>query len=198
MSETNNTKEVLAITLKQLTSKKPFAKITIADITQASGFNRQTFYYHFRDKYELLSWTYAQDARTIIDDGMTFENWHRYMATLLIHIKAEGDFYQNTISCEESVFKDFLFSLTSSVFFLAIDALDLHHQIAQNDKNFYSEFFSFGIAGVIVNWIRSGMKETPEKVANNLKNLAQDSEKLAYERYREAYIKITNKEELES
>lgn len=184
MSDTINTKEILADTLKMLTKKKSFSKITIANITQGSGFNRQTFYYHFRDKYELLSWTYAQDAKTVIDEQMNFENWHCYMASLLVHIQQDADFYQNTISCEEAVFREFIFSLTRSIFFMAIDALDQHHQISQHDKNFYSEFFSFGIAGVVINWIKAGMKEAPEKIASNMKSLAQDSEKLAYERYR--------------
>ena len=190
MSESNTTKETLADTLKILTSKKPFSKITIADITKISGFNRQTFYYHFRDKYELLQWTYEQDAASIFDENIDFENWHRYMASLLSLIKQESDFYQNTISCDETIFRSFIFSLTTSIFYLAIDTLDLHHQITQNDKTFYSEFFSFGIAGVIINWIKSGMKESPEKLAGNMKSLAQDSEKLAYERYRESYTRI--------
>lgn len=194
MTDAINTKEILADTLRMLSKKKSFSKITIADITQASGFNRQTFYYHFRDKYELLSWTYQQDAKAVIDDQMNFENWHCYMASLLMHIKANADFYQNTISNAENVFHDFIFSLTRSIFFLAIDALDLHHQIPLQDKNFYSEFFSFGIAGVIINWIKAGMKETPEKIASNMKSLAQDSEKLAYERYRESYAITANME----
>ena len=54
--ESMDTKSILATALMELTSRKNFAKITIADITHVSGFNRQTFYYHFRDKYELLSW----------------------------------------------------------------------------------------------------------------------------------------------
>lgn len=194
MSDSINTKEILADTLKILTSKKSFSKITIADITKVSGFNRQTFYYHFRDKYELLQWTYEQDAKKIFDERLDFENWHRYMASLLALIKQESNFYQNTISCDETEFRNHIFSLTKSIFYLAIDALDLHHQITQSDKDFYSEFFSFGVAGVIINWIKDGMKETPEKIANNMKSLAQDSEKLAYERYRESYTKIRMEE----
>ena len=56
MQEHLDTKRILAAALKQLTCRKSFDKITIADITQQSGYNRQTFYYHFRDKYELLNW----------------------------------------------------------------------------------------------------------------------------------------------
>ena len=153
--ESMDTKSILATALMELTSRKNFAKITIADITHVSGFNRQTFYYHFRDKYELLSWIYEQEA-----------------------------------SQDESYFQNFIFTLTSTLFYKAIDALDLHHQLDASDKKFYAEFFSFGISGVVINWIKSDMKESPEQVASALKSLAQDSEKLAYEKYRESYRKM--------
>ena len=43
------TKKKMAATLKELMKTTPFEKITVSDITQASGVHRQTFYYHFQD-----------------------------------------------------------------------------------------------------------------------------------------------------
>ncbi len=34
----------------------------LQDITKKVGLNRQTFYYHFTDKYDLLRWIYRHDA----------------------------------------------------------------------------------------------------------------------------------------
>ena len=48
------TKKALAVSLKKLLSKKELSKITIANITDECGVNRQTFYYHFKDIYDLL------------------------------------------------------------------------------------------------------------------------------------------------
>ena len=48
------TKKALATSLKKLLSKKELSKITISNITDDCGVNRQTFYYHFRDIYDLL------------------------------------------------------------------------------------------------------------------------------------------------
>lgn len=190
MHESMDTKSILATALIDLSARKNFTKITIADITHVSGFNRQTFYYHFRDKYELLSWIYEDEAQQVFDEDISLENWHRYMAVLLQHIRNNRAFYSNTIRSDESYFQQFIFKLTSSLFYKAIDTLDLHHQLDVSDKKFYAEFFSFGISGVVINWIKSDMKESPEKVANALKSLAQDSEKLAYEKYRESYHKM--------
>ena len=49
----NITKKALASSLKKILSKKEFNKITINDITEDCGVNRQTFYYHFKDIYDL-------------------------------------------------------------------------------------------------------------------------------------------------
>lgn len=48
------TKQALEHALKSLLLKKPFHKITINDITEECGVSRMTFYYHFKDIYDLV------------------------------------------------------------------------------------------------------------------------------------------------
>lgn len=57
------TKRALEQSLKNLLLKKPLAKITINDITEDCGINRMTFYYHFKDIYDLVEWSCLEDAR---------------------------------------------------------------------------------------------------------------------------------------
>ena len=56
------TKKALAPSLKNLLLKKPLNKITINDITDDCGINRMTFYYHFKDIYDLAEWACLQEA----------------------------------------------------------------------------------------------------------------------------------------
>ena len=51
------TKRALEASLKNLLLKKPLSKITINDITEDCGINRMTFYYHFKDIYDLVEWS---------------------------------------------------------------------------------------------------------------------------------------------
>ena len=76
MQEHLDTKRILARKTKQLIHCA-FDKITIADITQQSGYNRQTFYYHFRDKYELLNWIYTDDAQQVFDENLSLKKLAR-------------------------------------------------------------------------------------------------------------------------
>ena len=53
----NTTKIALEASLKELLKKKPFDKITIADLTEDCGISRMAFYYHFKDIYDLVEGT---------------------------------------------------------------------------------------------------------------------------------------------
>ena len=48
------TKRALEASLKNLLLQKPLNKITINDIAEDCGINRMTFYYHFKDIYDLV------------------------------------------------------------------------------------------------------------------------------------------------
>lgn len=49
----HTTKRTLSETLKKILQEKSLDKVTVVDIVEASAINRQTFYYHFKDIYDL-------------------------------------------------------------------------------------------------------------------------------------------------
>ena len=56
------TKRALEASLKELLRHKPLDKITVSDLTDHCGVNRMTFYYHFKDIYDLVEWCCEEDA----------------------------------------------------------------------------------------------------------------------------------------
>ena len=61
MADSNITKRALAQAMKGLMAKQPFSKISVGDICEACGMNRKSFYYHFRDKYDLVNWIFYSE-----------------------------------------------------------------------------------------------------------------------------------------
>ena len=57
----------MAEALKRLIKEQPFAKITVQDIVKECNINRNTFYYHFENNYDLLSYTYSREVQNIVD-----------------------------------------------------------------------------------------------------------------------------------
>ena len=59
---TARTKKEFAEALIALAEKKEIEKITVQDLLDACDASRQTFYNHFRDKYDLINWIYSDAA----------------------------------------------------------------------------------------------------------------------------------------
>ena len=73
MSQT--TKRALEASLKKLLLQKPLNKITINDITEDCGVNRMTFYYHFKDKFDLVNWIYDVEYLSHVQIGENLIGW---------------------------------------------------------------------------------------------------------------------------
>ena len=99
------TKKALAESLKKLLSKNKLNKITIKEITEDCGVNRQTFYYHFKDIYDLLEWIYKNEVIQEIEEKTTYETWQQGFLYIFEYILKNKEFVKNTYY---SISKDFL------------------------------------------------------------------------------------------
>ena len=59
------TKIWIADTVKKLLVHKPIEEIRVSEICRLAEIQRPTFYYHFRDKYELMAWIFTEAAREV-------------------------------------------------------------------------------------------------------------------------------------
>ena len=69
------TKRALEASLKKLLLQKPLNKITISDIAEDCGISRMTFYYHFKDIYDLVEWVCVEDAARALAGKKTYDTW---------------------------------------------------------------------------------------------------------------------------
>ena len=56
------TKLWIADKMREIMKRKPLSKIRVTEICDAAGIERPTFYYHFRDKYDLVAWFFCHKA----------------------------------------------------------------------------------------------------------------------------------------
>lgn len=93
-----STKNLLAESLKELAKKKSVDKITVKEIAQNCGLTAQTFYNHFRDKYDLIAWIYSTEAEKIMRK-VDFKNytWKNTLADWIIYSIENKNFLKNLI-----------------------------------------------------------------------------------------------------
>lgn len=52
----------------ELCNNEPLEKVSVSDIITATGKNRKTFYYHFENKDDLISWIFRYDMGLMLTD----------------------------------------------------------------------------------------------------------------------------------
>ncbi len=108
MSETNGTKNALAQSMKNLMSEKSFAKISITDICDGCGMNRKSFYYHFRDKYDLMNWIFYSDFISVMSSTQCENGWD-LLETVCEMFYKDQKFYRSAFKTEgQNSLKEYL------------------------------------------------------------------------------------------
>lgn len=178
MADSTITKKAIAQGFKEIMKEKSFDKITILDITKKCGLNRQTFYYHFQDKYELVDWIYFNEAIAVVASDMRADNWDQKVMDLLIKMKSDDFFYINTLRTPlESGFQEYLFNITKELFCTIVTKI--HGKLNLESIDFIASFYAFGISGTVIFWARNGMKESPEDIVKEMRILSEGTQKFA-------------------
>lgn len=96
----DRTKIWIAEIMREMMVKKPIDKIRITDICKAAQIERSTFYYHFKDKYELVAWMFFQNADkvNVIDKIQAAKSMEQMKKELSFYKRAYEDASQNALS----------------------------------------------------------------------------------------------------
>ncbi len=162
------TEKALAASLKKLLEKKTLNKITVKDITDDCGVNRQTFYYHFHDVYDLVEWIFTQDAMQYTQELGTKE-WREVISTIMEDLQEEKSFIMNAYySLNRRQLEEFLKKLTEPAMRDVIRGFAEGHEIQQVDLDFIVEFQTLGLVAFITEWIAGGMRDEYRDRLNKL------------------------------
>lgn len=168
MADSNITKNALAVSMKKLMEKKPFSKISVGDICEDCGMNRKSFYYHFRDKYDLVNWIFYVDFIERMDWSSCRNEWDMLEA-LCRHFYGERLFYQNALQVEgQNSFREYFCGMLRPVLMLLTQNLVEEGR----KKEFYIAFLCEGVLGELVYWLREGSKITPEEFVEDLHDIS--------------------------
>jgi len=160
----DHTKQFLAKSLVQLMAKTPLDKISVKDITDNSGLNRHTFYYHFKDKQDLVCWIFDWDIANnlkvppftdIKPDTRTF-----FVRTIMDFMYENKAFYINALSSQaQNSLQEHLFDYIRTFREVQIEAILDGRDLDPESKNFLADYFTSAICGLIVRWSKDGMRD---------------------------------------
>ena len=159
------TKRALEASLKNLLLQKPLNKITISDITEVCGINRMTFYYHFKDIYDLVEWSCVEDATRALQDKKTGATWEEGFVQIFHAVRDNKPFILNVYRCvsRERV-ERYLDPLIAGLVRGVVEEQACGMTVREEDKAWIARIYSYIFVGLMLDWIRGGMQEDPEQL----------------------------------
>ena len=164
MAYSSITKTAMAESMKQLMTEKPFAKISVGDICERCGMNRKTFYYHFRDKYDLVDWIFQTEFLKMLQDRNYTSGWV-LLSDICEYLYSEKSFYTNALRVEgQNAFRDtFAASVSAVLMEIMRDQLP-----PAEDPAFFIRFFTDAYLSAILRWLNDEPVSPPAEFMQKL------------------------------
>lgn len=158
--------------------QKKFSKITVKEIIQDCGVNRNTFYYHFDDIYALLRWMLNEEAIEVVKHFDLLVDYEDAIRFVMDYVD-ENDYIINcaydAIGRDEMkrfFYSDFI-AITSAVIHRADEQSQKH--LDPEFKDFLANFYTEALAGTLVDLVKEKQFQDKEKVILYMKTIIEAS-----------------------
>ena len=165
----NITKKALEESLKKFLLQKPLDKITISDLTTDCGISRMAFYYHFKDIYDLVEWSCIEDASRALQGKKTYDTWQEGLQQIFEAVLENKPFILNVYrSVKREQVENYLYSLTYQLIEGVVEEQSENLRVTEEQKKFIADFYKYSFVGVMLDWIKKGMKENYHEIVNDI------------------------------
>lgn len=147
------TKKMMADALIGLMKVKPIDKITVRDITSKCGVNRQTFYYHFHDIFQLAEWMFKEQTNALIGDDLTLEDWPDAVLKVATFTSENKDILVGIInSIGNRMVTNFIYDYIRPNIRKFISLIAEKYPVDNYYIEFLSNFYTVTLSGLILEW----------------------------------------------
>lgn len=156
---TSLTKNAIKTSFLKLLNEKQLSKITVKEIVEDCGINRNSFYYHFSDIPSLLEEILIEQADEIVKSQTKPDSIYECLLsaisfalenkTAMVHI------YNST---NKQMFEQYLNRVSQRAVSDYIDAVSGGYNISDEDKNIITMYYKSLIVGFVIDWLGKGMK----------------------------------------
>ena len=179
------TKMALAASLNKLLRTKPLNKITITDLTEDCQISRMTFYYHFRDIYDLVGWICMEEGGRAIGSCKDYATWQEGFRSLCESVLENRGFVEAVYrSVRHDHIEEYLYRVIYHLVFEVVKERTGSEPIPETEKARIAEFFTMAFLGTALKWVQKGFPESPEELTLGLSRIVNGQIDLAIRNYR--------------
>lgn len=159
----NFTKAAIKASFLKLLNERPLKQITVKDIVEDCGINRNSFYYHFADIPTLIEEIVMDEANRIIAEYPTIDSVEELLDAVMEFARGNKRAIMHIYnSANREVYEQYLWQVSERAISRYMDKLLQKYSISEEDKRIILRFYKCVTFGLTTEWIRCGMPQEAE------------------------------------
>lgn len=156
----NFTKKAIKESFIKLLNEKPLHQITVKDIVEDCGVNRNTFYYHFTDIPSLLQEIIIEEAGRIMEEYPTIDSMEQCLdVAISFAMQNKRAVLHIYHSANRDIYEQYLMDVCNHVVTAYVNTVLEDKVISGKDKEIIVRFYKCECFGQIMDWMNQEMKE---------------------------------------
>lgn len=157
------TKKAITESFLKLINQMPFDKITVKDIVEDCGVNRNTFYYHYRDIYDLLEEVLQNEAARVLSRDLSSETWPEvFLDSCSFALQNRKGIYHIYNSVNRRQVDEYLYKITGKIMVDFVKKKAEGMKVEEEDVLMIADFYKCAMTGILLQWLDDGMRQEPE------------------------------------
>ncbi len=154
------TRKVIMESLMKQLDERPLSKISIKDIVEDCGINRNTFYYHFTDLPDLVEAVMKEEADRIMRGYRGISSLEECIdAAMQVCVEHKRALLHIYNSPNRDIYERYLLEVCEYVSIALVNNLTEGMTVPEEDKRAVIQGYQCECFGYIVNWLNHGMSQ---------------------------------------
>lgn len=171
----NFTRRAIKETFLTLLEERPFSDITVKDIVEKCGINRNSFYYHYQDLPALLEEIVREDTEAIIrkypNVSSIVECYDALTEFVTTRRRAIMHIYR---SVNREMFETYLMQVSEYFVRSYVDTALVSQEVPQEDRQTIIDYYKCVGFGLVIDWLNNGMSADRVKSIRRMFLLRKD------------------------
>ena len=151
-------KKEIKTTFLRLLEERPYHQITVKEIVQECGINRNSFYYHYADLPALVEEVIDEEIGRFVREQSSFSSMEESLTEALSffreHKRAAYHVYN---SVNRDIFDRYLMKNCESVSIGYVNSILANTPLSEDDRQAIIHFNAYVCYGAVTRWLESGM-----------------------------------------
>lgn len=188
MSNSNITEKAIQQVFLELLNERPLSKITIRDITDRCGINRNTFYYHYQDILDLLEEFCASEVDRVVERYPKLNSIDECIDGIMDLVQSNRRAVMHIFnSSNREIYISSLWRVCEHMIRIYADTVFADVPLTDEDRNLFIRYYKCSCFGLILDWIDNGMRDDYVEAAHRICQLKKGSAELTIQNALKSY-----------